>query len=60
MQSPDLGIVTPLQPRLIDFITTMSNGSINGHANGNGNASVSAVPPVRSYDEDRNTKSQDV
>lgn len=38
----------------------MSNGSINGHANGNGPANVSAVPPIRSYEEDRNTKSQDV
>ena len=40
----------------------MSNGAINGHANGNGNGNghVSAVPQMKSYEEDRNTKSQDV
>ena len=37
----------------------MSNGSINGNATNNlkGN---SAIPPMRSYEEDRNTTSQDV
>jgi hypothetical protein len=37
----------------------MSNGSINGHASNNlkGN---SAVPPMKSYEEDRNATSQDV
>ena len=37
----------------------MSNGSTNGHATNNikGN---SAIPPIKSYEDDRNATSQDV
>lgn len=38
----------------------MSNGSTNGQTNGNANGHVSAVPQMKSYEEDRNAKSQDV
>lgn len=37
----------------------MSNGSTNGHATNNYKGD-SAIPPMKSYEEDRNATSEDV